>query len=940
MTRGGWRRSPRTAVAGPVVLAVAMALLSAVGTAAHARPAAGEPDQVSASDGTATVSGTVTDGSGHDWPLYAKITAPGSPGATSYTDPATGRYSIALPAGASHELRIAPVYPGYRTATESVDLSAGDAERDIAVPVDAATCTANGYRYTYDANFDSGTKPEGWTVTDNNGNGNPWQFDDPRNRTNRSGGTGKFASVDSDFYGAGNRPDSSLITPAVDLTDNAAPTIGFNQDFNYRSGELADVDLSLDGGTTWETVLRQTTDVRGPRYTTIGIPQAAGRPDVRVRFHYHNANFDGWWQLDNVYVGERTCDPVVAGAYVVGNVTDANTGTGLNGAAVKVGALTLRTAATPEDPALPDGFHWGFTTAVGTQDITASAPQYVTGTRHADVRGVTRADFSLAAGRLEVTPGALESALELGERTNTRTFTVANTGTARARLDLGESRGEFVMRTPDAGTTSRQQTESADGAPLQELQVPVSLAAAGSGEPGSGTPADQAPHADPWQGIADYPQNIMDNRVVTLDGRIYSIGGTDGSSPTAKVWAYDPSTLAWTATAPLPGVRAAMTVGVVNGRIVATSGWSSGTVEGSTWVYEPLADTWTPGAANPQPRSAAGQAVLDGKLYAVGGCTTSACAPLSKSVVAYDAEADTWERPADYPLAVAYLSCGALDGQVVCTGGNDGATANNRTYAYTPRTDTWKRVADAPAPTWGSGHAVANGELVVVSGVQGSAVSNAAYAYHRASDAWRQLPNANSPRYRGGAACGFYKIGGAVSNHFAERGGERLPGFDDCATGTADREWLSVGTSKAVLEPGRSVDVTVTFDARVDQPGTYTSAVWIRENTPYAAPKPVPVTLTVTPPRTWGQLTGTVRGIACGASPAPLAGATVTVDSATTGWTFTTDADGSYAYWIDRRDNPLTVYAAKDGFRPQGRTVRITAGTATAADFDLTGLGC
>ena len=49
---------------------------------------------------TSTVSGTVTDGSGHGWPLYATITVDGVPGGPVYTDPYTGHYSLTLPQGA------------------------------------------------------------------------------------------------------------------------------------------------------------------------------------------------------------------------------------------------------------------------------------------------------------------------------------------------------------------------------------------------------------------------------------------------------------------------------------------------------------------------------------------------------------------------------------------------------------------------------------------------------------------------------------------------------------------------------------------------------------------------------------------------------------------------------------------------------------------------
>ena len=33
----------------------------------------------------------------------------------------------------------------------------------------------------------------------------------------------------------------------------------------------------------------------------------------------------------------------------------------------------------------------------------------------------------------------------------------------------------------------------------------------------------------------------MDNRVVNLDGKVYSLGGGDGSASTTKNYAYDPA---------------------------------------------------------------------------------------------------------------------------------------------------------------------------------------------------------------------------------------------------------------------------------------------------------------------------------------------------------------------------------------------------------------
>lgn len=228
---------------------------------------------------------------------------------------------------------------------------------------------------------------------------------------------------------------------------------------------------------------------------------------------------------------------------------------------------------------------------------------------------------------------------------------------------------------------------------------------------------------------------------------------------------------------------------------------------------------------------------------------------------------------------------------------------------------------------------------MVVGGVQAGTITNAGFAFDPASGTWSDLPNANTARYRGGASCGFYKIGGSSGGFTATADSEVLPGYTECDVGATDVPWMSIDTTAATLAPGEAVTVTVTMSADVDQPGTYTAGVRIKEDTPYSV-DPVGVTMHITPPPRWGKLRGTVTGVACNGTSSPLPGATVQVDSWAMDWTFTTDAEGKYAYWIDRRNNPLQVIAAKDGYKPKVRTVRIVAGGTVTANFALQKTGC
>ncbi|MFD0744984.1 Kelch repeat-containing protein [Phytohabitans flavus] len=412
----------------------------------------------------------------------------------------------------------------------------------------------------------------------------------------------------------------------------------------------------------------------------------------------------------------------------------------------------------------------------------------------------------------------------------TKTFTVTNNGGAPVEVNFGERDGGFELLRADGSRMTRDQILASSGAPLQQINAPTSFAAKAT--MGTNAVPATAPQAAPWTDITDYPANVMDNRVVSLDGKVYSIAGGNGSASTTKNFVYDPVAQTWSAIADLPGARNALTVGVVGGKIIATGGWAAAGPDSTTWSYDPAANTWTEKADNPAPRSAAGQAVVDGKLYAVGGCTTAGCTPMSNDVVRYDPATDTWETLPDYPKSVAFASCGGIEGVVYCTGGNDGAAAQKASYAFDPGANTWTPIADAPADNWASSFAVANGKLLVVGGSQAGVITNAGFAYDPAANTWSSLPNANTARYRGGAACGFYKVGGSSGQFNATPDSEALPGFEECAEGAADVSWFSIDKTEATLAPGASVTVTVVMTANVDQPGTYTGSVAIGENTP------------------------------------------------------------------------------------------------------------
>jgi hypothetical protein len=884
--------------------------------------------------GSSTLSGTVTDGSGHNWPLYAKVTVDGAPGGPIFTDPKTGFYSVDLPRGQTFVLHVTPVYTGYQTVDFRVGIGDTDVVHNVAVPVDALACDAPGYTPHNTPGqvetFDGTTAPAGWTVS-NATDGGGWVFEDLKPRGNMTGGTGNFAIVDSDFLGSDADQDTTLTAPPFDLSSSGAAVLSFDTDYHGFFNGFGDVDFSLDGGSTWTNVWHHTTgsdEVRGPAHEEVGLPGAGGHPDVRVRFHYA-ASFAWWWEVDDVAMNTRTCDPTVHGGLVVGQVTDANTGAGITGATVSsvdAPGEGTTTMATPEDPNQKEGFYWFFSTLTGKHAVSYSSAHYVTTTKTVNIRAdfATPTNAALDAGRLKVAPAAIDKTVNWQTAT-TATLTVTNTGTAPATLNISERPEATVPLT--AGSAALHTVKGTYS------KHAVTAPAAGKGAVAA--PRSVTPSAPPWVPFVDYPTTIQDNLVSTLDGKIYAAFGFTTDGDTNNLYTYDSNLGAWQQLASATDTRQHPSGGFINGRLYAVGGWDTGGVpDPKLEIYDPESNSWTTGAPNPKPFSAAGSAVLDGRLYVVGGCTDSACG--ATDVMAYEAATNTWSQKAPYPEPISWESCGTISGLVYCAGGTTDGPDSVHTYSYDPGSDSWTRLADMPTGLWASGYAVANGMLLVSGGVTAGAglITNQGYAYDPGTNAWSTLPNSNNTLFRASAACGFYKLGGNPGGLFVPpvADSEQLPGFSDCATAN-DVSWLSLSATSVTLQPGEQTTVTVTLDSNVPeitQPGAFNASLTYRTDTPYSVPA-TSVTLNVKPPKTWGKIAGTVTTV----DGTPIAGVTVQIDSWANNYTLRTDANGNYQLWLDVRNNPLTVIAAKDGFQPQVKTVKIVRGTTTTVNWAL-----
>src|SRR5207249_3902501 len=123
----------------------------------------------------------------------------------------------------------------------------------------------------------------------------------------------RWVMVDSACAGATATQNETLSTPAVDASACSTVQLRFSNQFDWFSGsldEIADVDVSTNGGGAWTNVLRMQGASDGyplPGTKTLDISAlAAGQPSVKVRFHDYNGGNEQWWAVDNVEILCRT----------------------------------------------------------------------------------------------------------------------------------------------------------------------------------------------------------------------------------------------------------------------------------------------------------------------------------------------------------------------------------------------------------------------------------------------------------------------------------------------------------------------------------------------------------------------------------------------------------------------------------------------------------
>ena len=219
-------------------------------------------------------------------------------------------------------------------------------------------------------------------------------------------------------------------------------------------------------------------------------------------------------------------------------------------------------------------------------------------------------------------------------------------------------------------------------APLPEPQSHLAVAVldgkiyAVGGERG-GVPVPTASVYDPatnlWSTLPPLPAARTDIAAAAVNGKLYVLGGATNSSGHAApqgldtVSVYDPATRQWTAGAPMPTARSGLAAVTLNGRIFALGGQNSGTSLKTMEVYDPQKDTWGSAPTMLDSRSnLAATTRSDMTIYALGGFGDG---ETSNSVQVFDAQTGKWTSGPSMVSGAAGLGVAIVAGKIYTAGG-------------------------------------------------------------------------------------------------------------------------------------------------------------------------------------------------------------------------------------------------------------------------------
>ncbi|PKP15634.1 MAG: hypothetical protein CVU06_16190, partial [Bacteroidetes bacterium HGW-Bacteroidetes-22] len=195
---------------------------------------------------------------------------------------------------------------GYYTVTLTATNAYGSDSEIKTNYINAISCNFSTLPFT--ENFSGGALPSCWTIVDNQGNGQVWQFGSITGPTL----TAPYAYLNSDGYGSGNTQNADLVTPTLNLSAYSNVTLEFSHYFRSYAGSSGTLSYSINNGSTWTSIQSfTTTSATNPVVFNMVIAAAAGESQVKFKWNY-TGTWGYYWAVDNISITGSTISPTLS----------------------------------------------------------------------------------------------------------------------------------------------------------------------------------------------------------------------------------------------------------------------------------------------------------------------------------------------------------------------------------------------------------------------------------------------------------------------------------------------------------------------------------------------------------------------------------------------------------------------------------------------------
>lgn len=245
------------------------------------------------------------------------------------------------------------------------------------------------------------------------------------------------------------------------------------------------------------------------------------------------------------------------------------------------------------------------------------------------------------------------------------------------------------------------------------------------------------PRSNTWIKLAPMAQPCSGLGACVLFGLFYIVGGRNlslqSNVDSAGLSCYNPMTNQWTQLASLTMARNRVGVGVLDGSIYAVGGSHGSTHHDTVEKYDPETNRWSFVAPMSVARLGAGVASCAGALYAVGGFDGQ---NRWKTVERYHVDTNTWQLVASMNTARSGLGLVSVDSYLYAVGGYDGQSQLNTMERYNVSRDVWEPMASMVHSRSAHGVTVYDHKIFVFGGFNQDGFLSSVESYCPVSNQW------------------------------------------------------------------------------------------------------------------------------------------------------------------------------------------------------------